>query len=1339
MIPGTEIGITDVNIDMTAALTRYELDVLGTPPGSTMQTLYAEDLWGLRWLVDVQRITVTINRPHAPIEFPDLSGLPNLREVNFQGFNFIQTPTMATTIASRLPASLQVLDLSNTNLVGVLDFTGSPALNNLVTLDLSNNSLTSVIIGNNMPALQTLDVSRNQLTTLNIADPSTNQLRTIDANWNNLTAFPNLTNANFTLLESLSLANNNIMSFSATNHNNFVNLDLSFNPPLTSVTLNNLPRFTTLWAFDGGNLTTANLQNLPLLNEVAVQRNSLATLDLSNLPNLQLLNASENLLNSILLDGANNLQDVRLFDNFLTSINIPASNAMTMIQLQRNLLSAFSVDGFPNLRDLGLSFNQIPYSGRIPQIGGNWQSLFNIVDPGTDTSNGWTQPTGFVFFPQLPSTGVTPPPPPLNTINVNGVNVPFTTIGTQMQLNMTATEISAINATFGTILIDISLQSGITSVSLPQAAWNAFAARDIEIRYFNGIVNLNALAVNNIATQFVGAGNVVVQLESPALLTLTPAQQAAVQVGNDTLRTLQITAGTNNIGLLTAGSATITIPTPFNLPHTVHHIAANGVVNNLVGTSTASNVTFGTTNLGLLVARSTSTPPTASIIINGVTVPITVIGSQMQLNIDAAMIAGINATSGTVLVDVTNHGGISNVTFPQAAWAAFTSRPIEIRYFNGTVNFNQLAVANILSQQIGTTPVAVAFETPAFATLPPAQQAAVQTGTDILRRVQVTAGTNNIAALTQGNVTVTIPTPLNVSHNVLHIAANGVTTALSGTSTANNVTFNVTTLGLFAARSGLPVATNHIIINGVTVPFTLVGSQMQLNMDATMISAISATPGNILIDVTNHGGVTSVTTPQVAWNAFVNRSIEFRFFNGTINLAALATASVAAQQVGAGAVVVEFDSPLLAALTPQQQSAIIVGSDFWRRVQIMAGTNNIVNLTQGSVNITIPTPFNVSHTVHHLAINGAITPLTGTSAAANINFNATSLGVFVVRSTGTVPPTVGTSNITVNGASVGLSQSGNQVNINMPANLVQEIARNAITNTVSFYLGNQHGATQAVMPTEAIQLFANSGYALEFVLPDGTLQLDTLAAQSVAQQTNAANAAFRIENMTQGDMTPAQANAVNQNNMVVRVQLLNGNLPIPNIHGFVTITVPVSGLQNPGAWHIAPDGTRTQLEATATGDSVSFRANRFSAFEIGEDFPVNNVANNPYGMTIVPLTFEIGGQQPTPPPAPPAPPQEVVIPPAPPAQPDPPVVVQPAPADPPPQVAVNPPAATPAPVVARPNPRTEDAPLPVSPTFIALSAIFSGLIIIGVFLICRKKLADKKKTQEFVEMRNKTL
>ncbi|MCL1998514.1 MAG: leucine-rich repeat domain-containing protein [Turicibacter sp.] len=964
--PGTRWGITDVNFVMDnaiAAANAFHNRPDPGPPPLPLLGLEWADLWGLRWLSDVQRITITNNTPHAPIDFPDLSGLANLRELTLQGFNFVQTPTMATTIAQRLPVGLVRLNLANTNLSGNLDFTGAgaPALINLTHMDFSGNALTSLTLGNTTPALLELNVSWNNLSNLSISGSSVNTLQTINAQGNSLTSFPNVTGAsgNFPTLTNLNLAQNNLATFTASGQGNLSNLDVSFNPTLSALSLSNMNGLTTVSAFNiewaQGILSNTTFQNLPLLNTLDIQWNNLSTLDLRNLGGLQNLNASNNNLATVLLDGSTSLQNLNLAFNRLSNIVIPPSSGLNTLQLQQNLLTAFSVAGFPNLQNLSLSHNYISYTGRIPQVGGNWQALFNVGEPGTDTTNGVSPPPGFIFFPQW--FGSVPPTP-----------------------------------------------------------------------------------------------------------TPTPT------------------------------------PTPGVTP--------------------------------------TPTPaPLTTLNVNGVLVPITVGANIISLIPDGAIIAAVAATGGPVIIDVQAYGTVTTVNIPLAMWAAITNRVVEVRFFSGTINLTQPAVQTIHAQHTGIA-----------------------------------------------NVSISIITPT------------------------------------------------------------------------------------------------------------------------------------------------------LAALTPAQQAQIVVGSDFWRNVQVVAGAANIVTLPANHATITIPTPFNIAHTAHFLPAAGGITQLASSQGVGQITFNATTFGVFVVRpTTGVIPPVGGTANIIVNGVSVGLTRTGNQVAINLPQATVAEIARNAITSNVSFYLANQHGATHALMPTEALRQLANSGYVLEYVLPDGTLQFDTTAANSVAQQTNAANAAFRIENITQGDLTPAQAGATRPNSMVVRVQLLNGNIPIPNVHGYVTITVPFTGGgQNPGAWHIAPDGTRTALDTTSTANTVSFRANRFSVFEIGgnpstSDTTYTNGLARTFEIgddtdstnSFIPLTFEIGEDETPPPPI--ITPQPTPTPTLPP-QTD--WNIQPAPQPTPTPVVVAP---TPTPAVAaRPNPQTEDdTSLPLSTMTVSLSAIAGTTLILSTFYLCRKKHLQK--------------
>ncbi len=201
-------------------------------------------------------------------------------------------------------------------------------LTNLQTLYISRNQLTTIpeSIGN-LNNLQILDISRNQLTTIPGAIGNLNNLQILYIYNNQLTTIPNSLE-NLTNLQELDIYNNQLTSIPESIEclNNLRKLHL-YNNQLTLIpeSLGNLNNLRIL-ELSGNQLTTIpeSIGNLNNLQKLYLFYNQLTTIpeSLGNLTNLQGLYIFNNQLTTIpeTIGNLTNLQILYLYNNQLTTI-----------------------------------------------------------------------------------------------------------------------------------------------------------------------------------------------------------------------------------------------------------------------------------------------------------------------------------------------------------------------------------------------------------------------------------------------------------------------------------------------------------------------------------------------------------------------------------------------------------------------------------------------------------------------------------------------------------------------------------------------------------------------------------------------------------------------------------------------------------------------------------------------------------------------------------------------------------------------------------------------------------------------------------------------------------
>ena len=242
---------------------------------------------------------------------------------------------------------LQTLDCSR-NLLTTLDVS---ALTNLTYLDCSDNALTKLNVSG-LTNLTFLDCYRNELTTLDVSKLTL--LTELDCAYNQLTT---LDVSALTKLTSLDCYRNELTKLDVSNLTLLTELDCAYNQ-LTALNVSNLTGLTYLDCSDN-QLTALDVSNLTLLTHLDCSDNQLKELDVSNLTLLTDLDCADNQLTALDVSNLTLLTDLDCSGNQLKAVNVSALKSLEYFSCAENQLTALDVSKLTGLTDLDCSENQL--------------------------------------------------------------------------------------------------------------------------------------------------------------------------------------------------------------------------------------------------------------------------------------------------------------------------------------------------------------------------------------------------------------------------------------------------------------------------------------------------------------------------------------------------------------------------------------------------------------------------------------------------------------------------------------------------------------------------------------------------------------------------------------------------------------------------------------------------------------------------------------------------------------------------------------------------------------------------------------------------------------------
>ena len=242
---------------------------------------------------------------------------------------------------------LQTLDCSR-NLLTTLDVS---ALTNLTSLDCSDNQLTALDVSK-LTNLTSLDCYRNELTKLDVSNLTL--LTELDCAYNQLTT---LDVSALTKLTSLDCYRNELTKLDVSNLTLLTELDCAYNQ-LTALDVSKLTHLTILDCSDN-QLTALDVSNLTHLTDLDCSDNQLTALDVSNLTLLTDLDCADNQLKELDVSNLTHLTDLDCADNQLTALDVSKLTHLTILDCAHNQLTALDVSKLTGLTDLDCSENQL--------------------------------------------------------------------------------------------------------------------------------------------------------------------------------------------------------------------------------------------------------------------------------------------------------------------------------------------------------------------------------------------------------------------------------------------------------------------------------------------------------------------------------------------------------------------------------------------------------------------------------------------------------------------------------------------------------------------------------------------------------------------------------------------------------------------------------------------------------------------------------------------------------------------------------------------------------------------------------------------------------------------
>jgi len=245
----------------------------------------------------------------------------------------------------------------NTKNIGNL--TGINYFTDLEVLIAYGNHLTGIDVSN-LSSLRRLNLRGNNLDSYYMTLPNPTDLRVLYVDGNTEFYGGNNFNdviANQSLLEELTLANNNAQVLEITNFPNLKILDCSANPAIDELDFSNSPNINTIKAASCSLGGIINLSALSALIDVDLSYNTINALNVGSHAALNFLRCSENNLTTLDVSACPSLDLLRCGFNNLTTLDVSQNVNLTSLYCSNNQLENLYLKNGNNTNMLTAHFN----------------------------------------------------------------------------------------------------------------------------------------------------------------------------------------------------------------------------------------------------------------------------------------------------------------------------------------------------------------------------------------------------------------------------------------------------------------------------------------------------------------------------------------------------------------------------------------------------------------------------------------------------------------------------------------------------------------------------------------------------------------------------------------------------------------------------------------------------------------------------------------------------------------------------------------------------------------------------------------------------------------------
>ena len=230
------------------------------------------------------------------------------------------------------------------NAVGTVSLTKEnlEKMASVTKLNIAEKGLTDLSALKYFTGLQTLDCSRNLLTTLDVS--ALTNLTSLVCSDNALTK---LNVSGLTNLTSLDCYRNELTKLDVSKLTGLTKLDCAYNQ-LTTLDVSALTKLTSLDCSDN-QLTALVVSNLTLLEDLDCADNQLTALDVSKQTHLTILDCAHNQLKALDVSKLTHLTDLDCAKNLLTELNIMNLTLLMDLDCSENRMSSLDISEFLNL------------------------------------------------------------------------------------------------------------------------------------------------------------------------------------------------------------------------------------------------------------------------------------------------------------------------------------------------------------------------------------------------------------------------------------------------------------------------------------------------------------------------------------------------------------------------------------------------------------------------------------------------------------------------------------------------------------------------------------------------------------------------------------------------------------------------------------------------------------------------------------------------------------------------------------------------------------------------------------------------------------------------------